>query len=117
MESSSAPADVRTRRDPSAIRITQVGLLIGCLGAALIIFHPFGLGVVGIFLALGGAIIAAPGNLGQGWFVTVALGAIVAALSRLIADSNETLGGWLAVIGSLTLIIGAVLGFPSGEEE
>jgi hypothetical protein len=117
MESSSVPAETRARRDPSAMRATQIGLVIASIGAVLIIFDPFGLGVVGIFLAIGGALIAAPGNIGQGWFVALALGAIVAALSRLIADGNETLGGWLAVFGSAALLIGAILGFPSREEE
>lgn len=117
MESSSTSADVGARRDPGSIRLTQVGLLVASLGATLIIFNLFGLGVVGIFLVFGGVIMATPGNLGRGWFVAVAVGAIVAGLSRLIAENSETLGGWLAVIGSVTVLIGAVLGFPSGDEE
>jgi hypothetical protein len=117
MESSSAPADVRTRRDPSAIRVTQIGLLVASLGAVMIIFNLFGLGVVGIFLAIGGALLAAPGNVSRSWFITVVIGVVMAALSRLIADSAETLGGWLAVIGSITLLIGAILGFPTREDE
>jgi hypothetical protein len=117
MESSSAPADLQTRRDPSAIRITQVGLLVASLGAVLVIFNPFGLGVVGIFLAIGGTLVAAPGSLGQGWFIAVALGAILSGVSRLIAESAETLGGWLGVIGAVMLLIGVILGFPSRDEE
>ncbi len=117
MESSSAPADLRTRRDASAIRVTQVGLLVASLGAVLVIFNPFGLGIVGIFLAIGGALIAAPGNVGRGWFIAVALGAVLTGVSRLIAESAETLGGWLAVIGALTLLFGVILGFPSRDEE
>jgi hypothetical protein len=117
MESSSAAADVQTRRDPSAIRITQIGLLIASLGAVLILFHPFGLGAVGIFLAFGGAIIAAPGGIGRSWYIAVTLGVIVAALSRLVADGSETPGGWLAVFGSATILFGAILGFPSTDDE
>ena len=34
------------------------------------------------------------------------------ALSRLIAERHELLGGWLAVIGALPILIGATLGYP-----
>ena len=77
---------------PGALRLTQVGLLIASLGAVLVVFDPFGLGVVGIFLAIGGAVLAAPGGLGQGWYFAVAGGAIGVALSRLIAESHELCG-------------------------
>jgi hypothetical protein len=117
MAGSSAPIGRPARREPGVIRATQVGLLIASLGAFLIGFDLFGLGVVGIFLALGGAAVAAPGGLGRGWYAAVALGAIVAAVSRLIAEGSETLGGWLAVFGSLSVLIGAVLGFPVRSDE
>jgi hypothetical protein len=117
MEGSSAPVDARARRDPSAMRATQIGLVIASIGAVLIIFNLFGLAIVGIFLAIGGAVIAAPGNFTKGWYVTVALGAIVAGLSRLVAEGAETIGGWLAVFGSATVLIGTMLGFPTRDEE
>ena len=116
MESSTVGAQTAARRDPGAIRVTQIGLLVAALGAFLVIFNPFGLGQVGVFLALIGAVLAAPGGLGQGWYLPVALGAIVAAISPLVADSAETLGGWLAVIGSIAVMVGATLGYPTGDE-
>jgi hypothetical protein len=116
MEGSSASV-ARSERDPGVIRATQIGLLVASLGAFLIVFNLFGLGVVGIFLALAGAAVAAPGGLGRGWYVPVALGAIVAALSRLVAEGPETLGGWLAVLGSLSVLIGTTLGFPVRSDE
>ena len=118
MEGSSAPVGRAARREPGAVRATQVGLLIAALGAVLVVFHPFGLGVVGIFLALGGAVLAAPGGFGRTWFAAVALGAIVVAVSRLIADGgSELLGGWLAVLGSVAILVGVTLGFPSRDAE
>jgi hypothetical protein len=116
MESSSATAPGRTGEDTGALRATQVGLLIASLGAILIVFNLFGLGVAGIFLALGGTALAAPGGVGHGWWYAVLVGAIVAGLSRLLADSNEVAGGWLAVLGSITVLIGSVLGYPSRSE-
>ena len=92
---------------------TQVGLAIACLGAALIIFNLFGLAIAGLFLAVIGAVLAAPGGLGRRWYWAVAGGAIVVVLSRLIADGAETLGGWLAVWGSIAILIGAILGWPT----
>jgi hypothetical protein len=118
MEGSSAPISKPARTEPGVVRATQVGLLIASLGAFLVVFNLFGLGVVGIFLALGGAALAAPGGFGQTWFAAVALGAIVVAVSRLIADGgSELLGGWLAVLGSVAILVGVTLGFPSRGAE
>jgi hypothetical protein len=105
------------RRDPGAARAVQVGILIACLGAALTLFNLFGLAVVGLFLAAIGAVIAAPGGLGRGWYWAIVIGAVVMILSRLIADSHQTLGGWLAVAGCLTVLISSCLGFPSGDQD
>jgi hypothetical protein len=110
MEGSQMRAPVSERSEAGTVRATQIGLLV--------IFNLFGLGVVGLFLATGGAALAAPGGLGNSWYVTVAGGAIVAVLSRLIADSAETLGGWLGVAGGLAIVIGSALGYPvKGERE
>jgi hypothetical protein len=112
VEGSTEAAQGPASREAGAERTTQVGLLIACLGAVLVLFNLFGLGVVGIFLALGGAAIAAPGGLGRGWYWAVGGGAIVVALSRLIAESSEVLGGWLAVGGSVAILLGTALGYP-----
>jgi hypothetical protein len=120
MEGSSEfmPAASR-QRDAGVDRATQIGLLVASLGAFLIIFDLFGLATAGLFLAAGGAALAAPGGAGSRWYVGVAGGAILAVLSRLIAESSETLGGWLAVFGAVAIMMGASLGYPvrSSEEE
>ena len=113
MEGSRASVGEPVRSDASAIRLTQIGLLVASLGAVLVIFNFFGLGVVGLFLGVGGAALAAPGGVGKSWFWAVAIGAIVMILSRLIAESEETIGGWLAVFGALSVLIGTSLGFPT----
>ena len=86
-----APLEVK-RRDPNLVRLTQVGLLIASLGAVLVIFNPFSLGVVGLVLAALGTVLAARGGLGKTWFWVVAGATIVAILSRLIADGSEVAG-------------------------
>jgi hypothetical protein len=114
----SSKAVPRTR-EAGAERATQIGLLVASLGAVLVVFDLFGLGIVGLFLAAGGAALAAPGGAGHRWYVGVAGGAILAVLSRLVAEGSETLGGWLAVFGSVAILFGTSLGFPvrSSEEE
>ena len=98
------------------MRLTRVGLLIAALGAVLVIFDPFGLAIVGLVLAVVGAVLAARGGMGHTWYWVIAGGAAIAVLSRLIAESAETLGGWLAVIGCLVILIGASLGFPLASD-
>jgi hypothetical protein len=116
MEGSRASLGEPARTDPSAIRVTQAGLLIASLGAVLVVFDFFGLAVVGLFLGVGGAALAAPGGVGKRWFWGVVAGAVVMILSKLIADSAETLGGWLAVFGALAVLIGTALGYPTKGE-
>ena len=115
MEGSSAITPA-VARDPATVRITRAGILIAALGALLVIFDPFGAAVVGLVLAAVGALIAARGGLGRSWYWLLAAGAILIVLSRLIADGSETIGGWLAVIGVLCVLIAASLGYPLASD-
>jgi hypothetical protein len=116
MEETFRPLEVR-RRDPNLVRLTQAGLLIACLGAVLVIFNPVGLAIVGLILVAVGAVLAARGGIGKTWYWVVAGAAIVAILSRLIAESSEVIGGWLAVVSCITLMLAATVGFPSAEDD
>jgi hypothetical protein len=116
MEETFRPFEVK-RRDPNLVRLTQAGLLLACLGAVLIVFNVFGLATAGLVLVAVGAVLAARGGLGKGWYWVVAGGAILAILSRLIAEGSQVLGGWLAVIASLAILLGATVGFPSADDE
>jgi hypothetical protein len=105
------------RRDETTVRITRIGVLIASVGALLVVFDFFGLAIVGLVMAAVGAVIAAPGGLGRKWYWALAAGAVTVILSRLIAEGSETLGGWLAVIGSLCILISASLGYPLASDE
>jgi hypothetical protein len=98
------------------VRLTRGGLLIAGLGALLVVIDPFGLAIVGLVLTVVGAILAARGGMGHTWYWMVAGGAALAVLSRLIAEGAQTLGGWLAVIGCLLVMIGASLGYPLASD-
>ena len=98
------------------MRLTRAGVLIAALGALLVVIDPFGLAVAGLVLAVVGAVLAARGGMGHTWYWMIAGGAAIAVLSRLIADGTQTLGGWLAVVGCLMILIGASLGFPLASD-
>jgi hypothetical protein len=98
------------------VRLTRAGLLIAALGALLIVIDPAGLAVAGLVIAVVGAVLAARGGLGQTWYWMVAGGAALAVLSRLIAEGAQILGGWMAVIGCLLILIGASLGYPLASD-
>ena len=116
MEGSSDAVEGPMQRDTGTERMTQVGLLLASLGAVLVVFNLFGLAILGLFLAVAGAVMAARGGSGRVWFTAVAAGAVLSVLSRLIAEEAETLGGWLAVAASLLILIGASLGFPLSSD-
>jgi len=117
MERTFATPQGRGASEPSAIRVTQIGLLIACLGAVLVIFNFFGLGVLGIFLAAIGTLLAAPGGVGKRWYWAVVAGAVLTVLSKPIAEEAETLGGWMAVFGATTILVATTLGFPTRRLE
>jgi hypothetical protein len=98
------------------VRLTRAGLLIAALGALLIVIDPLGLAVAGLVIAVVGAVLAARGGIGQTWYWMVAGGAALAVLSRLIAEGAQILGGWMAVIGCLLILIGASLGYPLASD-
>jgi hypothetical protein len=104
----------RARQDPGTIRLTQIGLLIATVGALLVVFGL--IGMVGLVMTVVGAVLAARGGIGHGWYTAVALGAGLEVVARLLAEGSETLGGWLAVLASLMIMVAVSLGFPTRGE-
>ena len=105
------------RHDPATVRITRAALLIAALGALMVVFNFFGTALAGLVIAAVAALIAARGGLGRNWYWALAGGAILIVLSRLIAEGSETLGGWLAVIGAISILVAASLGYPLASDE
>jgi hypothetical protein len=112
MEGSTGLMDARARRDPGVIRITQLGLLLAAVGALLVVFSL--IPTVGLVMTVAGAVLAARGGIGHGWYTAVAAGAALEVIARLLAETAETLGGWLAVIASLMILVAVSLGYPTG---
>jgi hypothetical protein len=113
MESSTGLLEARAHPDPGTIRLTQIGLLVAGIGALVMVFGLFGIGTVGLVLVVVGTLLAMRGGLGHSWYTALAIGAVLAVIARLVAESAETLGGWLAVIATLLVFIGVSLGYPT----
>jgi hypothetical protein len=111
VESSTGTIGAPARSDPSAIRITQAGLIIAAVGALMVVFGL--LGMVGLVMTVIGAVLAARTGIGHTWFTAVAIGAALEVIARLAAEGAETLGGWLAVVASVIILCAVSLGFPT----
>jgi hypothetical protein len=109
-------ATPRAHRDSGTLAATRAGVLIASLGALLVVFNPFGLAIAGLVIAAIGVILAARGGAGTRWFFGLAAGAVLMIVSRMVAEGAETLGGWLAVIGALMVLISASLGYPLASD-
>ena len=112
MEGSAGLMEGRAGRDDGVVRLTRVGLLAAAVGALMIVFGF--LPMVGLVMTVVGAVLAARGGFGHGWYTTVAAGAALEVIARLAAEGSETLGGWLAVGASLIILVGVSLGYPTG---
>ena len=93
--------------------MTQAGLLLAAFGALFVVF-----GViprVGLVMTVVGAVLAARGGIGHGWYTAVAAGAALEVIARLVAEGAETLGGWLAVAASIMILVAVSLGYPTNS--
>ena len=113
MESSTGLAQAPARYEPGAIRIAQIGLLLAAAGALMVVFGL--LPMAGLVMTVVGAILAARVGLGHTWHAAVAAGAALEIIARLLAESSETLGGWLAVIASVMILCAVALGYPTAD--
>lgn len=112
MEGSTSFLETPARSDPGTIRVTQIGLVLAAIGALFVVF-----GVIptaGLVMTVVGAVLAARGGIGHGWYTAIAAGGALEVIAKLLADgSSETLGGWLAVIASLIILVAVSLGYPT----
>jgi hypothetical protein len=118
MESSTRLMEASARRDPGTVRLTRIGLLVAAAGALLMVFDLFGGAKVGLVMAVVGTLLAARGGIGARWYTALAIAAVLAVVGRLVAQgAHTTLGGWLAVIATLLILIAVSLGYPVASDE
>jgi hypothetical protein len=95
-------------------RSLQLALAAAAVGALLILLSLGGaiMSVVGLVLIVLGTVASAPFARGAGWWRLLGIGAVLSLLAALIQLGNETLGGLVAVVGGILVLIGVSLGFP-----
>ena len=98
----------------------RVALVVAGIGALIVVLGIFGAGVriaclVLIALATLIALPLRPRD-GGGWWWILAGGAAVSIAGAIIAQPSPTLGGLIALLGGIAVIIGAAVGFPTQGE-
>ena len=99
-----------------SLRGLQLTLLAAALASLVILTGAFSdLVAVGCVLVVVGATALSAGERhrpGGGWWALMALGAAMSAGGGLVAQLSEGLGGVLALLGGVAVIIAAAVGFP-----
>lgn len=99
-------------------RSLQLALAAAAVGALLILLSLFGVlfSVIGLILIVLGTVAAAPAARGAGWWRMLAIGASISVVAALVQLANDTLGGLIAVVGGILVLIGVALGYPLKNE-
>jgi hypothetical protein len=99
----------------------RVALVAAGVAALIVLLNLFSVGfrIVCLGVIVVAAALAAPVRRisGGGWWWLLAVGAGASVLGAIIAQPAASLGGWLALIGGLVVMIATAIGFPREEEE
>lgn len=99
-------------------RTTATALLLAGAGAVVVMLGALGTAgdAAGLAAILLGTVLAAPAarGPGPGWWGLLAAGAVVSALGAVMSLASDTVGGILALIGGVAVLVAAALGFPAG---
>ena len=98
----------------------RIALVVAAIAALVVVLGIFGTGVriaCLVLIALA-TVISLPlrSDDGGGWWWLLAGGAAASIAGAIIAQPSATLGGVIALLGGLAVIIGAVIGFPREGE-
>jgi hypothetical protein len=99
----------------------QVGLLVAAVAALIVMLGLFSVAFrVGCLVVMAGVVvISAPARAqrGGGWWVLLAGGVVASIAGAVIAQGAQTIGGLIAVIGGVLVVIAATIGLPLSLEE
>jgi hypothetical protein len=98
----------------------RIALVVAAIGAFIVVLGIFGTGfriacLVLIALAMLVSLPLRPRD-GGGWWWILAGGAVASIVGAIIAQPSATLGGVIALLGGIAVIISAAIGFPTQEE-
>ena len=97
----------------------RIALTAAALAALVVVLDIFSTGFriacLGVIVAA--TVLASPerSRSGGGWWWLLVSGAAASVLGAIVAQPSATLGGWLALLGGLAVMIGATIGFPREE--
>lgn len=97
-------------------RITQAALLLAAAGAIVIMLELLGnvASLIGLGGVLVGTVLAAPAGRGPrgGWWTVLAAGAALLVLGALLGLASGAVGGLIALLGGVAVLVGAAMGYP-----
>jgi uncharacterized membrane protein HdeD (DUF308 family) len=101
--------------------VLRIALIVAAIAALIVVLGIFGTGVrvaclVLIALVTLMALALRPRD-GGGWWWILAGGAVGSIAGAIIAQPSATLGGVIALLGGLLVIVAAAIGFPRETEE
>ena len=101
-------------------RALQVALLAAALASLVVLVDLFGDAVrIGCLVVVALAVVlTAPARRvrGGGWWTLLAGGAVAAIAGAGIAQVAETVGGLIAAVGGVLVVIAATIGFPLSQD-
>lgn len=103
---------------PASQRGVQVALSASAVAALIILLGLFSpaVSVAALVVIVLGTVLTAPAASGGSWWALLAAGAALSVGAALLQFSSDTLGGLVAVIGGLLVLIAVSLGFPLENE-
>ena len=101
-------------------RALQIALVLAAIAALIVLVGLFGTvpSVIALGVMVVVTVVTAPAMRGRGggWWILLAIGTVLSVGGALLAQVANTLGGLVAVIGGVLVVIAAAVGFPAESE-